>query len=69
MKLGGMITYTGGSGLLEENSWLSDFCENYGRFSKIGLYDFFSNTVSGIKSYIAALELQEEYCVRIFISD
>ena len=39
-KLGGMITYTRGSRLLKKNSRLSDFCENYGFFSKIGLYDF-----------------------------
>ena len=41
LKLGGMITYTRGSGLLEKNSWLSDFCENYYRFSKFGLIFFF----------------------------
>ena len=46
----------------KKNSWLSDFCKNYGRFSKIGLYNFFKNTVSGINSYIIALDLQEEYC-------
>ena len=57
LKLGGMITYTLGSGLLKKNSRLSDFCENYDRFSKIGLYDFFKNTVSGINSYIIALDL------------
>ena len=40
-KLGGMIRYIWGSGLLKNNSRFSDFCENYGRFSKIGLYNFF----------------------------
>ena len=33
-KLGGMIRYIWGSGLLKKNSRFSDFCENYGRFSK-----------------------------------
>ena len=41
-KLGGMITYTQGLGLLKKNSWLSDFCENYGRFTIIGLYHFWN---------------------------
>ena len=40
-KLGGMIRYIWGSGLLKKNSRFSDFCENNGHFSKIGLYNFF----------------------------
>ena len=56
-KLGGMIRYIWGSGLLKKNSRLSDFCENCGHFSKIRLYNFFKNTVSGINSYIIGLAL------------
>ena len=33
-KLGGMIRYIWGSGLLKKNSRFGDCCENYGRFSK-----------------------------------
>ena len=39
LKLGGMITYNWGSRLL------SVFCENYGCFLKIGLYDFLKHCI------------------------
>ena len=50
-KLGGMITYIQGSGLLKKKSRLSDFSENHGFFSQK------LDIVSFKNSYIIALEL------------
>ena len=44
-KLGGMIRYIWGSGLLKKNSWFSDFCENYGHFSKLDFTIFFKLSI------------------------